>query len=312
MSNDLKAFQSLSYQANENHYHRSIPAEGEDISVHYNPGMLECWRSYRLLSCLDPLLTEMRAAKWVTIGDGKWGKEAFYIQAAGVDVVATDIDVSLLESAKKRGFIREYRKENAEKLSFADNSFDFILCKESLHHFPRPMLALYEMLRVARVGVVLIEPRDKEIPTNLMFSGIREYQNKMNALTGHKDPQFEPCGNFIYGFSERELEKVALGIGLHTIAFRGLNDYYFDAPGSDLIADKSEKVIRTIREIELADALCENGVREPDYIASVIFCTDQIPKNLTAAMVKNKWQIKDLPRNPYLDVNGKCGDLIKL
>lgn len=312
MSNDLKSFQTLSYQANENHYHRSIPTEAEDISSHYDPGMLECWRSYRLLSCLDPILEQMRAAKWVTIGDGKWGKEAFYIQTAGVDVVATDIDVSLLEAAKKKGFVRDFRKENAERLTFADNSFDFVLCKESLHHFPRPMLALYEMLRVARVGVVLIEPRDKEIPSNAMFSGICEFNTRVNNLTGKKEPQFEPCGNFIYSFSERELEKVALGIGLHTIAFRGLNDYYLDIPGSDRLVDKSDKVIKTVREIELADALCEAGVREPDYIASVIFCTDLIPPNLIEAMRQNKWRVNDLPRNPYLDVNGKCGNMIKL
>ena len=59
--------------------------------------------------------------------------------------------------------IKNYKIENAENLSFEDKTIDFILCKESYHHFPRPMVALYEMLRVARNGVLLIEPNDAYI-----------------------------------------------------------------------------------------------------------------------------------------------------
>jgi SAM-dependent methyltransferase len=42
---------------------------------------------------------------------------------------------------------KNFQKENAEQLSFEDESFDFVLCKEAYHHFPRPMIALYEMIR---------------------------------------------------------------------------------------------------------------------------------------------------------------------
>lgn len=52
------------------------------------------------------------------------------------------------------------RVENAEKLSSPNETLDFVLCKESYHHFTRPMLALYEMLRVATKAVVLIEPNE--------------------------------------------------------------------------------------------------------------------------------------------------------
>ena len=32
---------------------------------------------------------------------------------------------------------------------FEDNSFDIVFTKESMHHWPRPYLGIYEMLRVA-------------------------------------------------------------------------------------------------------------------------------------------------------------------
>jgi len=37
-------------------------------------------------------------------------------------------------------------------------SFDLVLCKEALHHLARPVLGLYEMLRVCRQRAVAIEP----------------------------------------------------------------------------------------------------------------------------------------------------------
>ena len=40
----------------------------------------------------------------------------------------------------------------------ADNSVDFVQCKESFHHFPRPMVSFYEMMRVARYGVLCASP----------------------------------------------------------------------------------------------------------------------------------------------------------
>ena len=37
---------------------------------------------------------------------------------------------------------------------------------------------------------------------------------------------YEEVGNFGYAISEREMEKVALGLGLPAVAFKGLNDRY--------------------------------------------------------------------------------------
>ena len=66
----------------------------------------------------------------------------------------------LLEIGNKIGFINNYSEENAEDLSFNDESFDYVLIKEAFHHFPRPWIALYEAFRVCKKGIVLIEPND--------------------------------------------------------------------------------------------------------------------------------------------------------
>ena len=122
------------------------------------PGSVDNWRHDRMLSCVKPLVRMLPAARWLTVGDGSYGADAAYLQSCGVEVVASSLNADSLKIAAQRGYIRKYQQENAERLSLGDEEVDFVLCKLAFHHFPRPPIALYEMLRVARRGLVLIEP----------------------------------------------------------------------------------------------------------------------------------------------------------
>ncbi|MBF0454247.1 MAG: class I SAM-dependent methyltransferase [Magnetococcales bacterium] len=51
----------------------------------------------------------------------------------------------------------DYCESSLESLSFPGRSFDLVVCKETLHHLSRPVLGLYEMLRVCRHGLFFIE-----------------------------------------------------------------------------------------------------------------------------------------------------------
>ena len=60
-----------------------------------------------------------------------------------------------------------YEIENMEALSYKSSSFDLVFVKEALHHVPRPILGLYEMLRVAKKAVIFIEPGETFIGKTL-------------------------------------------------------------------------------------------------------------------------------------------------
>ena len=103
----------------------------------------DAWRHARGYEIAD-YLGGAPGEHWFTVGDGRFGLDAIRLKKRGVsDVLATDIDESLLRAAREQGLLPEYRVENAEKLSFANNAFDYGFCKEAYHHFPRPMIALY-------------------------------------------------------------------------------------------------------------------------------------------------------------------------
>jgi len=154
------------------------------------------------------------------------------------DILATDIAPFLLEKGKEKGLFDSYSAENAEHLTFADNSFDVVFCKESYHHFPRPAVALYEMLRVAKSTVILIEPLDAITYTvdkkEYVLSALKAVMSKLLgqpympeavkiAACSHS---FEDSGNYMYAISLREIEKIVHALDLGGMAWLGFNDHY--------------------------------------------------------------------------------------
>ena len=76
------------------------------------------------------------------------------------------------------------------------------------------------MIRIARVGVILIEPLD-----NIKFlDGIKTLLKR--ALRGDQEMLFEPSGNFIYRLNIKELEKLITAMGLTDMAYTGINDFF--------------------------------------------------------------------------------------
>lgn len=229
--------------------------------------------------------------RWMTVGDGRFGLDAIRLRSRGIaNVLPTDLDESLLRASKERCLISEYSVENAERLSFEDAAFDYVFCKQAYHHFPRPAIALYEMLRVAKKGVILIEPNDRRLAGSLL-------RRLFGFGAKHLDhASYEEDGNYVYSISKREIEKVALGINLPQVAFKGMNEYYY--PGLEFEKLDSPAGKKMKRRIAVKDFLCRLGL---DKQALLMACLFRVPLEAGQRnkLERNGWQVIDLPRNPY-------------
>jgi SAM-dependent methyltransferase len=93
-----------------------------------------------------------------------------------------------------------YEKQNCENLSFASGSFDLVFCKESLHHLARPVLGLYEMLRVCRDAAMILEPFDSQLNILLQRLGLNTvYESDYLGDLRLRD-------NFVYRWDRKQLE----------------------------------------------------------------------------------------------------------
>ncbi len=293
-------FHETSYRFHRDHW-KAITEDkdwGRIVESWFDKSTADYWRHRRMYQAAQHL-TRSGDETWLTVGDGQYGLDSVRLRERGVGfVLPTDIADASLRDSQARGIIDDYRVENAERLSFADRSFDYVFCKEAFHHFPRPFLALYEMLRVAKKGVVLVEPQDQ------VGSPVREAIYRLRKLTGrqrHFDQlRYEDSGNYIYSIARRDIEKACLGINLPCVAFKGLTDFYVRggefAPA--LFSSRKFLLMRTI--IVLHGVLARLGLSRHNVLMCCIFKEPPTPE-VRRSFAGNGWRLVDLPRNPYAD-----------
>jgi SAM-dependent methyltransferase len=107
----------------------------------------------------------------------------------------------------------EWASQDAEDLSYPDDEFEFCLVHEGLHHCRSPHTAIREMFRVAKRGLLIIEPVENIFTTLCVRVGIgQEYEHA--AVYGN-DCRFGGVRNtyipnYVYRFSASEFRKTFL------------------------------------------------------------------------------------------------------
>lgn len=127
------------------------------------------------------------------------------------------------------------KHENAEKLSFKNNSFDYCVMHASIHHTRLPNNVICELYRVSRKGFLAIESRESLLIRLTQRLGItEEFEVKCNfsgsGVNGTDIPNyifrwtergviktikcFDPCYNNEYLFKYNTIYPDATGIGV--------------------------------------------------------------------------------------------------
>lgn len=108
------------------------------------------------------------------------------------------------------------------KLPFEDQSFDFIVCSDALHHFSDPESSLKELSRVSRKGAVflLADPASNNLKQNILleiFARLLERANRYFSLEEAKNllqqEGFEVKSSFYFLFNNFLLANKKAGKG---------------------------------------------------------------------------------------------------
>jgi ubiquinone/menaquinone biosynthesis C-methylase UbiE len=271
-----------------------VLAEKNLPSCYSNPNSIDAWRHDRMYNTIIPIIKAYNEAKWMTVGDGKYGSGAYFLKKNGVDVLATSLSDGSLAIAKRKGFIDKFKTENAERLSALDESYDFVLCKESYHHFPRPTIAFYEMLRVSKRGVILIEPQET---TNRFLNHAKNIFKKL--MRKDKSTEFEISGNFIFRINPREIEKMMTALNYEVVAIKRFNDFYHPRLSHADHSITSFPFIITKLGILIQNLMC--ALKMLDYGLACIVSFKEIPSESLCNELRNYgFKIISLPKNPYV------------
>jgi ubiquinone/menaquinone biosynthesis C-methylase UbiE len=290
------------YQAQETNI-RNMVREKEQVLFHIkNQNCIAYKLAAAPLKYLEPFFDSSKT--WLTIGDYN-GLEANYLLQRNQNVVASDLSDAILKEAKSEGLIKEYSKQNVEQLTFEDGSFDYVMCKEAFHHFPRAYVGLYEMIRVSKVAIIMVtEPIDILSKMSLLVF-IKKILDKINPLLINRFWKnrfsWETVGNYVFKISERELEKIAMGIGLPFIAFKGYTNFKTHQKIAGLTdVPLNKKLYKRIkRKLAIRRLISTIGIVPHEFICSIIF-KEQPSAAMIQALKNEGFTTIPLPKNPYL------------
>lgn len=175
----------------------AVERSHEDIDFRGSP-VHEIIRDLPIRTLIDLLRQEghdLKGARFLILGCG-FGTDIFYLNRyADLDIVATDISVQNTIITRKSFEQAQVAVSDSENLPFSEESFDYVFVCDSLHHMARPYLGVYEMLRVAKRAVCIIEPHDcflTRLATRLGFM-----------------QEFEDAGNYVLKLSRHDIARLA-------------------------------------------------------------------------------------------------------
>lgn len=163
------------------YFKKRIPEPKEMGEIEMSVFEKESKKSYKrwIVPLVDDALTVLPKTSLrildVGCGPGLLTKE-FASRSKKFKVVGIDLSTSALEMAKKN-CIRlknvSFRYANVSKMPFNSQSFDLVVCKDSIHHFSNVKKAIKEMHRVLNKGGILyMQDLRRDVPWYLLKTSI--------------------------------------------------------------------------------------------------------------------------------------------
>lgn len=174
---------------------------------------------YKLRKPLDFLPFNIKNLSLLDICCGSGMVSEFYAKK-GANVYGSDISKSCIKRARKRAekymFKAKFCIADSENLPFPSNSYDLVLVHDGLHHLDNPSRAIIEMVRVAKKGIIIIEPADALI-------------TKISILIG-VSKRYEDVGNFVYRFKNSEIINLLYKAGCRRVMLKRYIMWYPHKP----------------------------------------------------------------------------------
>lgn len=291
---DSPSFERLSYDRHIAHTRQSA---SEVPSVIASPQSIDAHRHARMYEYARPLIRLFPESDWLTVGDT--GADAHYLkQLSAPRVTCSSLATGQIEELRARGLVHDFdiKALNAEAIDLPERSVDFVFCKEAYHHFPRPPLAYYELLRVCRRAVVYIEPAEP-----VRWGLLDQAKVAIKSLLRGKasiEHEFEDSGNYLYRLSQREMTKQATALQLGHVAYAYFNDFWHAKLSQ---RPMSERLPRALfgAGILTQNLLCRLRLMNYGLIVYVVF-KDRLHADQVASLTRAGFRVREIPRNPYL------------
>ena len=209
----LPAARSDPHKKSQAEFFDQADAEFEITRPHGTTALYTWLIEAKLRHSMKALRTVARGGTALTVCGGS-GMEAEFLASCGARVVLADISLGAvqraLERAKRFDFELTGVVADAERLPFADSSFDVAYVHDGLHHLERPFAALAEMARVARRAVSVNEPARAAATQLAVRLGLSDVEEEAGNVIERLDPDLVVRALQDVGFRVVSAERYAM------------------------------------------------------------------------------------------------------
>jgi SAM-dependent methyltransferase len=175
--------------------------------------------AYKVETGLDVLGLDLRRKTVLELCCGS-GLVSEALARRGALVTGTDVSTQALARARERArrynFEARFEVADAEALPFRKGSFDVVAVHDGLHHLDDPYGAIREMARVAREGVLILEPARAAVTRLAVWLGLAE--------------EVEEAGNHVHRLDAGEVAVCLRAAGFPDVSWRRTLMYYPHEP----------------------------------------------------------------------------------
>lgn len=175
----------------------AVRRESEDIDYAGSPvhELIRALPVEALKRVLDRSSQSLEGKSVLLVGCG-YGTDLFYLQRHyNARITTFDLSFKCVQITRRHFADVTVFVGDSETLPFVDDSFDYALVSESLHHMARPYAGIYEMLRVAGSGVCIVEPHDCAVTRAATRIGLMQ--------------EYEDAGNYVLKFNRHDINRLA-------------------------------------------------------------------------------------------------------
>ena len=237
---------------------------------------------------LDNIPLELfKRKKTLVHADGRVECDAGKLINHSCEAISSDISFCNLPKQRKKFKKLNNFVSNLENLPLKNKSVDNILIIDGLHHLPRPYMAIYECMRVAKTALILNEPdlRYQEC----FYLKIKKLIYLIWRGCWPKHWDYEPAGNYIYSINLQEMLRLAHSLNLPFVGVKYL----------DYIVTRNQNTIYRSAIQVLHFILRFFRIRKHKNII-IYFSLSEDNDYEKRLLIKNRFKIIDLNKNPYI------------
>lgn len=146
-------------------------------------------------ACTEEILKTIRKRTVLEVGCGR----GFLARKLVKSNAVTGCDIIISDQLKNEDSGVTYVEANIEKLPFKDNSFDFVVTTHTLEHVQDLPVAVAELRRVAKKGLIIVVPRQRPYKyTFSLHTQFFPYKWSLESAFGTKNATIKKLGDWFY------------------------------------------------------------------------------------------------------------------